>query len=194
VGPFTSDGLRLVVPPAEQAVAERRGARFDSASGGWSVPAGRRVAVHAFQRWIAPGTVVVDYGPSVPVRLVAIPYACYRCGVMSRPIAGVVAPPSLSLDPTGLVPFDQVGELLAEALDDETLASCTIGPLRWRRSRQVPDGYLANGCRACSTIFGSWHLAEELIEYRAGGGALARLTVDLDVRLPIAVLEYLMGD
>jgi hypothetical protein len=51
VCPLTSDGLRLVVPPAEQAVAERRGARFDSASGDWTVPAGRPVAVHAFHRW-----------------------------------------------------------------------------------------------------------------------------------------------
>lgn len=192
VGPFTSQGLRLVVPAAEQAVARRRGASFDTASGQWAVPAGPRVAVHVFQRWIAPDSVVVDYGPDVPVRVVAIPYRCYRCAALSRPIAGVLVARSLSLDPEGLVPFDDVGELLAATLDDEALARHGIGTLRWRRSRQMPDGYLANGCARCSTIFGSWPLAEELIDYRAGGGRLAALTVDLAVRLPISVLEYLM--
>ena len=194
VGPFTSDGLRLVIPTAEQAVARRRGAEFDTASGHWRVPPGRRVPVHAFERWIAPGSVVVDYGPDVPVRLVAIPYRCYRCAVVSRPIAGVRVAPLLSLDPEGLVAFDEVGELLAARLDEETLANHGIGALRWRRSRQMPDGYLANGCLRCSSIFGSWHLAEELLEYRSGGGRLALLTLDLPVRLPLSVLDYLRGD
>ena len=192
VGPFTTQGLRLVVPPAEQAVARARGAHFDTASGEWTVPAGRHVPVYAFERWIAPGSVVVDYGPDVPVKVVAIPYTCYRCGTLSRPIAGVVVAPSVSLDPEGLVTFDDVGELLAARLDDEALAQRGIGALRWRRSRQMPEGYLGNGCRRCSSIFGSWHLAEELTEYRAGGGRLRPLTVDLPVRLPLAVLDYLV--
>ena len=191
VGLLTSQGLRLVVPPAEQAVARGRGACFDTASGQWTVPAGRHVPGYAFARWIAPGSVVVDYGPDVPVRIVAIPYSFYRCGTLSRPIAGVLVAPSLSLDPEGLVAFDDVGELLAARLDDEALAQHGIGALRWRRSRQMPDGYLANGCRRCSSIFGSWHLAEELTEYRAGGGRLRPLTVDLPVRLPLAVLDHL---
>lgn len=89
--------------------------------------------------------------------------------------------------------FDDVGELLAARLDDESLAIHGIGALRWRRSRQMRDGYLANGCSQFLTIFGSWHLTEELTEYRAGGGWLSRLTVDLPVRLPLSVLDYLMG-
>ncbi len=191
VGPFTHQGLSLVVPAAEEAAARARGAIYDH--GRWSVPAGVQVPVHRFQRWLAPGSVVVDYGPTASARIVAIPYPCYRCAVVSRPIAGVLVGRGLSFDPEGLVRFDEVGELLAVALDDATLARFGIGALRWRRSRPVPDGYLANGCRTCSTIFGSWHLGEELLEYRAGGGELARLTVDLNVQLPIAVLEYEMG-
>jgi hypothetical protein len=192
LGPFTHQGLPLVVPPAEEAAARGRGAVFDPGSG-WTVPAGEQVPVHRFQRWLDPATVVVDYGPTTSARIVAIPYACYRCGVVSRPIAGVLVGRGLSFDPEGLVPFDDVGELLAVGLDDATLARFGIGTLRWRRSRPVPDGYLANGCRQCSTIFGNWHLGEELLVYRAGGGDLARLTVDLVVQLPVAVLEYEMG-
>ena len=191
--PSPTRACTLVVPPAEEAAARGRGAHFDPGSQRWTVPTGVQVPVHRFQRWLDPATVLVDYGPTASARIVAVPYACYRCGVVSRPIAGVLVGRGLSFDPEGLVPFDEVGELLAAILDDTTLARYGIGTLRWRRSRPVPDGYLANGCRQCSTIFGSWHLGEELLEYRAGGGDLARLTVDLDVQLPIAVLEYEMG-
>ena len=45
-----------------------------------AVPAGVQVPVHRFQRWLDPATVLVDYGPTASARIVAIPYACYRCG------------------------------------------------------------------------------------------------------------------
>ncbi len=194
IGPYTSEGLRLRIPASEEGAAWRRGARYDNAAGQWRVPAGQEVAVHLFQRWIAPGSAIVDYGPTVAGRVVAMPYDCYRCPAASRPIVGVLVPGGLSLDPEGLVPFDDVAELLATTFDDAALRRFAIGPLRWRRSRAVPDGYVANGCGGCSTIFGSWHLSEELIEYRAGGHRLERMAVDLQVELPVAVLEYLRGN
>ena len=94
-------------------------------------------------------------------QVLALPQRCYRCGGITRSVVGVLAPPMLTFDPDGFVPFAEVAEDLAARLQHDRLASEGVGRLRWRRSRQVPAGYLSNGCRSCDTIMGDFYLREE---------------------------------
>ncbi len=125
---------------------------------------------------------------SVSCQVLALPERCYRCGAVTRSVVGVLVPSGLSLDPDGFVPFADVAGELAASLDADTLAAAGIGRLRWRHSRQVPAGYVSNGCRVCDTIMGDFYLREALVEYLAEGGRYERLALDVWVDLEVGVL------
>ncbi len=117
------------------------------------------------------------------MQTLALPQRCYRCGVVTRSVVGVLATRGLGFDPEAFVPFSEVAEELAARLGQDDLAAAGIGRLRWRRSRQVPAGYMSNGCRACDTIMGDFYLREECVEYLTEGGGYERLAIDLVGRL-----------
>ncbi len=69
---------------------------------------------------------------------------CYRCHSYTGTHRGDSGQPPWSLDPEGFVPFDVVAEELADAIDDKSFLEFGTGELKWRRSRQVPAGYVSN--------------------------------------------------
>lgn len=80
-------------------------------------------------------------------------------------IAGVVVPAIvvralLSKDDDLFLYFESVGEALRDALDPVWLRQHFIGPLKVRRSRPRPEGYMSNGCHSCDAIIGSHPLRE----------------------------------
>jgi hypothetical protein len=192
IGPTTTEGLLLVVPPAEQAVARARGAAFDPASGHWYVPTGRPIEVHRFKRWLDPQGPDIEEGPGVSAVPLVLTQRCYRCGVATAAIVGVlVMEPGHTLDPEGFVPFDDVAEELADDIDEDFLPLVGIGRLRWRTTRRNPQGGVTNGCRDCDAVLSSWYLHEQLVEHLAYGGTYGELMVDFGVEVPIALLESL---
>ena len=194
IGPRTTGGLLLVVPPAERAAARVRGAVFDPARRRWYVPAGREVALHRFKRWLDPEGPEFDEGPSVSAVPLVLTQRCYRCGVATAAIVGVlVGEPGHTLDPEGFVPFDDVAEELADDIDGNFLAMVGIGRLRWRTTRRNPAGSVTNGCRECDAVLSSWYLREQLAEHLAYGGSYGELMTDFGVEIPLAVLEWAMG-
>lgn len=132
-------------------------------------------------------------GDVASCQVVALPQRCYRCGAITRSVVGVLAPSGLSIDPEGFVPFADIAEELAARLEADRLTAVGIGRLGWRRSRQVPAGYMSNGCRCCDTIMGDFYLHEALIEYLAEGGRYERLALDIWVDLPVTALDLSMG-
>jgi hypothetical protein len=102
---------------------------------------------------------------SVSVGLVGLTSRCYRCGEQGVAIAGVVVPAIvvralLSNDDDLFLYFESVGEALRDALDPVWLRQHFIGPLKVRRSRPRPEGYMSNGCHSCDAIIGSHPLCE----------------------------------
>ncbi len=116
-------------------------------------PLGRRELDHVDE---------VDDGPYVSSTILCLAQGCYRCHNRTGPIVGVLVDPQWSLDTEGFVPFDVVAEELADATDAESFLEFGTAELKWRRTRQVPAGYVSNGCHRCDTILGSWHLSESL--------------------------------
>jgi hypothetical protein len=105
----------------------------------------------------------------VGVGLVGIVERCYRCGKQRRSIAGVVVEKDAARAYLGLgddlfIEFEAVAEALRDALGPAWLHQQQIGPIKVRRSRQRPDGYLSNGCVWCDTIVGSFPLSEAVGE------------------------------
>ena len=129
----------------------------------------------------------------VSCQVLALPERCYRCGAVTRSVVGVLVPRGLSHDPDGFVPFAEVAGELAASLEEDRLAAAGIGRLRRRRSRQVPAGYVSNGCRVCDTIMGDFYLREALVEYLAEGGHYERLALDVWVDLEVGVLHRGLG-
>ena len=128
----------------------------------------------------------------VSCQVLALPQRCYRCGAITRSVVGVVAPGTLTFDHDGFVPFAEVAEDLAARLEHVRLVGEGVGRLRWRRSRQIPAGYLSNGCRSWDTIMGDFYLREELFEYLAEGGSYEGLALSLWVDLPVRALRRTM--
>ena len=192
IGPTTTEGLLLAVPPAEQAAARARGAALDPASGRWYVPAGRPVEVHRFKRWLDSAGPDIEEGPGVSAVPLVLTQRCYRCGVATGAIVGVlVMEPGHTLDPEGFVPFDDVAEELADDIDEDFLPRVGIGRLKWRSTRRSPQGSVTNGCRECDTVLSSWYLHEQLVEHLAYGGTYSELMVDFGLEVPIALLDWL---
>jgi len=190
VGPVTTEGLLLDIPPAEETAARARGAVWDDPNQRWCVPAGPPVEVHRFRRWIAPAAMFVDDGPMVAARLVGLQHYCERCGVPVVALAGVLVAPELAADPDGFVPFADVAEPLARVCPPVLLAGHGIGPLRWRHTGAVPQGQVTNGCPACDAALDSDVVASDLAEHREGGGGFTGLALDLEAPVPLAVLEW----
>jgi len=104
---------------------------------------------------------------AVAVGLVGIVERCYRCGKPHRSIAGILveraaARAYLGLDDDLFLQFEEAAEALREVLDPAWLKERQIGPIKVRRSRQRPEGYLSNGCVWCDTIVGSFPLMEAI--------------------------------
>ena len=111
---------------------------------------------------------------TVPVTLLGLPGTCWRCGRPVLPLVGVFVP-----SPRGprLIEFLDVAPRLAATVRPEQLASLGIGPIKVRRSRARPEGYLANGCVHCDAILGDFPLREDLISFQAEGGQLRELAL-----------------
>ena len=116
--------------------------------------------------------------------VVALPGPCYRCGHPIMAIVGAITAGRFFLF------IDEIAQELADQLDHVELAQQGIGPIAIRRSRNRPEGYLANGCIYCDAIQGSFPLREELIELEAEGASLTELLPTVGtVELPLSVLE-----
>lgn len=112
---------------------------------------------------------------AVAAAVLVLPEFCYRCGRLTKSIVGLLLPSDLTPDPDGFVEFDVVAPLIAAAVPNSELGRFGIGPLKMRRSRLQPDGYLSNGCLHCDSIQGSFPLHEGLTEFLAEGGSYSEL-------------------
>lgn len=112
------------------------------------------------------------------LNLVALPERCYRCGGLTRGIVGVLVPGPHGRDV--FREFDDVAHALNAVLDDATLARCSIGPVKERRSRQRGT-YVSNGCVHCGAILGSFPLREGYQEFLCAGGEPRDLVVRVRV-------------
>jgi hypothetical protein len=115
--------------------------------------------IMATQQALDPADRPVDVG------LVGIVERCYRCGKARRSIAGILVERAatrayLGLDDDLFLQFEEAAEVLREVLNPAWLHQQQIGPIKVRRSRQRPAGYLSNGCVWCDTIVGSFPLSE----------------------------------
>jgi hypothetical protein len=126
----------------------------------------------------------MDAMTTVPVEIILMPEYCYRCGQVTSPVIGLRLMSSRYagddrdvLDDGGA--FVEYGHgtaaVIAAACSDDVLDAHGAGPLRWRTTRQVPDGYLANTCHDCGAVLGNWPLHEAWVEYQADGGTLDEL-------------------
>ncbi|HEX8083358.1 MAG TPA: hypothetical protein VF529_03650 [Solirubrobacteraceae bacterium] len=129
----------------------------------------------------------------VSVAVVVLPERCYRCGEVTKSIVGVLLPTDLTEHPDGFVEFDFLATLIAAAASNADLARFGIGPLKVRRSRPQPDGYLSNGCIHCDAIQGSFPLHEGLTEFLAEGGSYTDLIATC-CAMPRAALTARLAD
>ena len=116
-------------------------------------------------------------GGTVDAAVVVLPERCYRCGVMTRSIVGVLVAPDLTDDPDGFVEFEFIAAAIAAALTRAQLARWGVGAIKRRRSRYRPEGYLSNGCVGCDAIQGGFPLHEGLMEFLSEGGTYDELVV-----------------
>ncbi len=85
--------------------------------------AGRTVEIHRFKRWLDPQGPEFDEGPCMSAVPLVLTQRCYRCGVATAAIVGIlVGKPDYTLDPEGFVPFDHVAEELADDIEEDFLA------------------------------------------------------------------------
>ncbi|MDQ4126281.1 MAG: hypothetical protein M3134_11900 [Actinomycetota bacterium] len=114
---------------------------------------------------------------AVSVDVLVLPEPCYRCGTITRSIVGFLIPPDLTEHPDGFVDFEVLAPLLVQAVTAAQLARWGVGPLKIRRSRYRPEGYLSNGCISCDAIQGSFPLHEDLMEFLSEGGRFEELII-----------------
>ena len=114
-------------------------------------------------------------GDTVVAAVLALPERCYRCGAMTRSVVGFLVPTHLTEDPDGFVDFEDLAPMLVARVPPAELARLGIGPIRLRRSRFRPEGYLSNGCISCDAIQGWFPLHEDLMEFLAEGGTYQEL-------------------
>lgn len=152
---------------------------------GFSITPIRESQVQGYLQAVAPRVEAVSVG------LVGITQTCYRCGSPGVALAGVIVDPAIVRVLVGVeddlfLDFEPVGEALRDALDPSWLASHFIGPLKVRRSRPRPEGYISNGCHACDAIVGSYPLHEAVVKI-----GMARLPefVIRQVTLPLDALR-----
>jgi hypothetical protein len=126
--------------------------------------------------------------PVVRARLAAVTDRCWQCRTKVRGVVGVLIDPAQTPDGSGFLPFDEVAELLADAVDPRALAARRIGELRHRDSPGVAGGYVANGCIECDALIGRFQLQDILHEHRQAGGTYAQLDIGIPVELPALAL------
>jgi hypothetical protein len=123
---------------------------------------------------------------TIPVEIVLLPERCYRCSQITAPVIGLSLPRKAIVDDEYLAAVEDGGgwflqydsdsaDVIAAACPDDLLAAHGAGPLRWRTTRMVPGGYLANTCCHCGTVLGNFPLHESLVEFEAEGGSLKEL-------------------
>lgn len=179
--------VMLEVPIAQKDEAKALGARWDPDARSWYVPAGRDPS--PFARWLPPP--VRTDGPTVPARLLGQAERCYRCTSRGTALTGLLVSPRYSLDPCGFISFDSIPRALAALVNDTPLAErYSIGRIRLRSSFAHPEGYLANACRYCDALWGSFPLQESVTEFLAGGGTYDRLVIG-ELAFPISALPDL---
>lgn len=160
--------VMLEVPIEQKDEAKALGARWNPDARSWYVPAGRDAT--PFARWLPPP--VPTDGPMVPARLLGQVERCYRCGARGVALTGILVSPVYSIDPSGFVGFDSIARILAALVNDTPLAEkYFIGRIRMRSS------YVANACRQCDAMWGSFPLREAVIEYLAGGGSFTKMVI-----------------
>jgi len=125
-----------------------------------------------------PRSSVASTEPTVRVRLAAVTECCWQCRTKVRAVVGVL------LEGRAFVPFDEVAEELAAALDPRLLAARRIGPITHRHSPGVEGGYTSNGCVECDALLGRFALEDLLREHLAGGGTYGQLDIGIPVELP----------
>lgn len=186
----------LRVPRADNATVKRLGARWDPTRRQWYVPADRDPT--PFAPWLAP--VIPDDGPSIRADIVLLPIDCWRCGGVTWPVAGLLLHPA---DVHGyecpLLPEDDgyflqcdwwSADAIATACPDQILVENGAGPLRWRTTRNSPNGYVFNTCRQCGATLSSWPIHDALGEYQAEGGQRSDLP-HISAELPHGALDWL---
>lgn len=114
-------------------------------------------------------------GSEIPVDILALPGACWKCRGGTLPIVGVFVPDEI--DGRRFLDFAEVAHRLAAVVPEAQLRALGIGPIKLRRSRTVPEGYLSNGCVHCDAIQGNFPLHEDLAAFQSGGGELHELIV-----------------
>ena len=77
--------------------------------------------------------------------------------------------------PDGWVEIDFAAAANAATLGAERPAQQGIGPIDWRRTKIVPDGYWANTCQHCKATIGSFPLREALMDALSEGIARDQL-------------------
>jgi len=123
---------------------------------------------------------------TIPVEIILLPEHCYRCSQITAPVIGLSLPHGAIVDDEYLAAVEDDGgwflqydsdsaDVIAAACPDALLTAHGAGPLRWRTTRVVPSGYLANTCHRCGTVLGNFPLHESLVEYQAEGGILNEL-------------------
>ena len=105
-----------------------------------------------------------------------------------EPVSGAIrwerAVVGVLLEGRAFVPFDEVAQELAAALDPRTLAARRIGPIAHRDSPGVEGGYVSNGCVDCDALLGRFALEDLVREHLAGGGTYGQLDIGIPVELP----------
>ncbi len=179
--------VMLEVPFAQKNEAKALGARWDPEAVSWYVPAGRDPA--PFQRWV-PRQVRTG-GSTIPARLLGQAQWCYRCNGRGVALTGILVAPRYSLDPCGFIGFDFVARALGTLVNGTPLAErYSIGRIRMRSSQAHPGGYVANACRYCDALWGSFPLQEGGTEYLADGGSYDRLVIG-ELAFPVSELPDL---
>jgi hypothetical protein len=122
---------------------------------------------------------------TIPVEIVLLPERCYRCEQWTRAVVGLWFArgtvngeeyPMIEDDGGWFLEYDSItADVIATACPDAVLVAQGAGPLRWRSTRAMPDGYLANTCHHCGAVLGNWPLHEALTKYQAEGGTLGEL-------------------
>jgi hypothetical protein len=123
---------------------------------------------------------------TIPVEIVLLPERCYRCSQITAPVIGLTLSRCAVMDDEYLAAVEADGrsfleydsesaDVIAAACPDALLALHGAGPLRWRTTRAVPSGHLANTCHHCGTVLGNFPLHESFVEYQAEGGTLDQL-------------------
>ena len=121
---------------------------------------------------------------TIPVQIILLPEHCYRCGHATSPIIGLwfthatIDGDECQMLDNGrgwFLEYDDATDAIAAVCPDDVLAARGAGPLRWRTTRAVPDGYLANTCHHCGAVLGNWPLHEAWVEYQAEGGTIDEL-------------------